>query len=1436
MEEQAPISINYSQYYEQTTTSSELRRRKEEENRKQILENMMYASGAAGAGFAGYQYAKNNDTILRMAEKLPGAGILDSRMSASPVDGIYNTARDASSPQPLSRSLHSMLLAAEETTPLHIAKTLGMSSFQTLFVEVVDQEKRSVKIGSDSIKAYSQYYRNLVLNSSGYKLTKLDMENGFILEDDKLFLANKNGSKGREILGYARAISTNTPIGEQDSPNRVFQKFANVHGVQVHVSQAKAEPIAIVGGSSKSSTMGDWMRAYGRFSTEIGFKVLDNPFGFVEEMAGSVGYNVKDSALFNSKAFGFMKKHFDLGLGANGDYTVGNRAATMAMAKNLAWKATGAYTTYVSANWLLEKITGEDNPWHNGVGAGLADTYAKLRVGMAKLWSDPLQDIRTEQEEAAQGSTSLSTLIGLPLGGAMLGATLAYGKRMRDMATQGYDESARLNTEIRKVDGKVGDLLDKIKMNPQGTTLSRYAKVGGLVGAALAVPFLPGVLVGRSSEELKAEYSGSADVAVRRNRFWLFGSESYEGGQTKYFRKSLVKEISSDARNKTLYESGEQQRDMDPIYSPFKYLKNPYAFEEAHKDDMPYPVWGMEVTYGSFLGKLFQGTVGQVIKPTVVNPEFLAQVEREKQAATSAPLIQAQGGSVVGSGEIQSTTASQELGKAVDPDIEVTVKESRKDVSMQRDGMMLAKPSATVAPTEEAARGAYAAFSDFTGLKGFTSGLVLDSMGLDLAGQDAPKLAVSGSANTLVDRYQDMQLGDAMGCFVPDTFVFTEDGFVRIKHIQVGDRVVSRGGKLRVVSKIFSKEYNQEILKITLSDDSVIYTTMNHIFPGMEYISGDVQERNIVDWEEGDFLFKHDTERYDPDMLPYGSQLLSIEQKEVVWYKGLMYDLEVSEELSGAPSEYTNYYTVEGALCHNSGEFIRRLIPQSADTRRETINTMKNNVAPSWLPRDTHRNYGEGVYVDKHEAGYTMLPGTRGFDELHPELRGIDPENYSDAWKYKILQNVARGSREHYAYRDRLIENLDTLSEADRDVFFSAYEQDMERGVEKRFSEYKTAEDKKGFNPLQIVQNTIWENVSHIEPPTEMLTPLRPTGKFLHQRTAIEDYQRTQLGGSDAAIWTKPMEHFIRPTINKSIHLFNEGYKPRDVEEKEAIDEYFDNLKLVKSEKGRPIDAPATVVSAAYSGMRTEEDMRAFRRALPKNQTAYVESFATEKDEDKRAQILDMLPKNIARVYTQIWENLDTYDVAVASGGDGNKAVRDLYLRETETLKRETGIQLTSNEVAGIHKEAYKIEDRQAREDYIAERQAAKIRAKAAQQEAQAYVEQTTGTPSDTWIGWDSRLTTDDIKLRALSVGGEDIHRYGFWNKDVQRNERIIALDTEDEVTTKIKSIKKRLREEQDQKHLIKNRLRERGYNVKNIETAPGSGNVNINTNTEGGV
>lgn len=1296
--------LEYKKQFNDTRTisysSSDLYHKRKNEQEEARSDFFIYGGASAVSAKVLYEKAKKDEGIRALISEVPGAKLLKQKLTKQYLDNqaaqIISGAIDPRSTAvaPLSQSLQSILVSLEELSPSQILKTLQLSSFNSLFVEVIDEERKKARhIKQTSIQVYENYYKNLIFKESKIKLSDEDIKHGFILQNNKLYQAtpvagNKGEVKaGRVLLDYATVVNSTVKTGDNHhSVNRVFEKFTNIYDANLNRSQLHTEPFVIVGGASKKSTVATWARAYGRFSLEIGAKSLDNPLGFLEEYLDMTGLN--NSKLVKNKYFQTAKSWTNFKLGTGGVYNISSAEMMKKIGKNLAIKGAAGVVGLNIIDATLDALTPDSSVWSNGLVAGMADTFMKAHVKFAELWSDNFQDLKKSQENSAPESTKLSTLIGVPLAGAMTGANIAFFKRMKDTTTKGLEQSSTIHTAEQKLGGLLGKAADKVGINIVGNTLSRYSKVGALLGATLTLPFLPGALVGKSSEELRQEYSGEKEVAVRKDRGWLAGGTEYEGGQIKYFRQNLLKTIASDAKTKTLYGDRETKRRLDPVFNPIKYLRNPYRFEEMHQEDMPFPVWGMDVSYGSVLGQLYKGTVGELIKPTVIHPEFLKlQSEANPNLVLGVKGEIAKGISETISGKNSKNLSQLSAGNGeensdtsiaiVDSDAYTTPENERKEVkSLIADGLMLRANAPTVSVLDRTLAGTSASLSDFTGLKGFSSSLLLGAANLDPTEQLRPELEVSGSSTSFSDTLSDANLGDMLGF----------------------------------------------------------------------------------------------------------------------------------------------------------GEFSRRLIPQSAAVKRDTVNPMRNQVAPDWLPKNEtkyYKNFERGNYYSHMENGEYLLPGSKGFETLNPELKGVDPNNYPLVHQYKILQNVARGSSEHIAVKKYLAEHLDELSEKEKDVFFEAYGQDTERDVQKRFTDYKTGSEKSNMGVVGLTQNAIWESFSHLESPLEPLTPFRPMAKFVHQRTAVEDYIKTQLMGSDVGIWTNPYSHFLKPTLNR---LADSGsidqFKPKEAIEKENIDTYFDKLSLVKAIKTNDTyDIERNITALSYLGINDPGSMKRFKSALPEGQSAYVEAFSQEKDKKKRNQILSLVPKDIGRAYQSIWSNIDIYDQAILRGNDPNKALEEEYLKDSKKLKSALSIDITRQDKETIHNQASTLANDEDKKRFEQYQEAKLVRLKAAQKEASEYVENQTGSlPSDNWIGWDPRLTIDDIKLKTLTIGKEDIHRFGYWQKDLERSERLIGLK-EGGIVNELENIKAEKRSNVAKEFAIRSRLRNIGFEVSTINSVPSNSN-----------
>jgi hypothetical protein len=91
--------------------------------------------------------------------------------------------------------------------------------------------------------------------------------------------------------------------------------------------------------------------------------------------------------------------------------------------------------------------------------------------------------------------------------------------------------------------------------------------------------------------------------------------------------------------------------------------------------------------------------------------------------------------------------------------------------------------------------------------------------------------------------------------------------------------------------------------------------------------------------------------------------------------------------------------------------------------QRESFEPQANaisNDAPSWLPGDDYyTNFHQGDPYVKVDQGFARLPGA-GYEAIHPELEGVDPEDYPDMNKLAILADVAPYSREYNTFRQKV--------------------------------------------------------------------------------------------------------------------------------------------------------------------------------------------------------------------------------------------------------------------------------------------------------------------------------------------------------------------------------------------------------------------------------
>lgn len=169
--------------------------------------------------------------------------------------------------------------------------------------------------------------------------------------------------------------------------------------------------------------------------------------------------------------------------------------------------------------------------------------------------------------------------------------------------------------------------------------------------------------------------------------------------------------------------------------------------------------------------------------------------------------------------------------------------------------------------------------------------------------------------------------------------------------------------------------------------------------------------------------------------------------------------------------EDLHYYTVEQIAVHNT-EATRRYLTKDRNAYYNPL----TNMAPSWLPsKDYFRDFKHGNYFAKIDEGYLRLPG-EGYETLHPELKGLHPEQYSLAYKYKILSDVAYSSNEWKFTKEQVIQNLQAgrMSEEDKVIVSETNRQLQERSLKRVYRKYQFDEDK--LKKVQLKLSAVYDD------------------------------------------------------------------------------------------------------------------------------------------------------------------------------------------------------------------------------------------------------------------------------------------------------------------------------------------------------------------------
>lgn len=495
--------------------------------------------------------------------------------------------------------------------------------------------------------------------------------------------------------------------------------------------------------------------------------------------------------------------------------------------------------------------------------------------------------------------------------------------------------------------------------------------------------------------------------------------------------------------------------------------------------------------------------------------------------------------------------------------------------------------------------------------------------------------------------------------------------------------------------------------------------------------------------------------------------------------------LESARRMYGSEREYWDQ-DIGGGL--GTTELLRRLYPHRR-RQIELYNPLRNQM-PTWLPGPGERSadFLRGDPFTKVKKGESRLPGV-GYAALNPDVEGVAPENYSAFHRFKILADVAPYT-ENYGRalnQARAARNAGRMSEEQAAQMQVILKQVAERKKRKNFSPYMyrdrdvtpmeailARENEKIKSPdvdkswFQSVVGGYWETLTHnAETPLEFLTPLSPAAKLIHQRTAVEDYKRFEVYGTQNAFWSHPVRDFLKPTANTVAGMFSD-FIPGDVQEKRDTEKYFDILKYVKNTrlKSAALKEGRTKEAAEFENKRRETlfgvnpytfNFSHIFRSLPRRDRDYFNEFI-EADMTERKEIMKMIPKNEKALLMARWKMKDANDAQMA------------VKKGLVTAEEEKGIEAMleslykDKETEGFPK------SKELWTEYIATRMSGESypdwyrRTKLLEESLEGR-----GLPGPDWVGWHPAVELQDIKLKIVQNEGHNMFDYDLW-PDQARN------------------------------------------------------------------
>lgn len=446
-------------------------------------------------------------------------------------------------------------------------------------------------------------------------------------------------------------------------------------------------------------------------------------------------------------------------------------------------------------------------------------------------------------------------------------------------------------------------------------------------------------------------------------------------------------------------------------------------------------------------------------------------------------------------------------------------------------------------------------------------------------------------------------------------------------------------------------------------------------------------------------------------------------------------------------------------------EAFRRLFP-SERFQLQKINPIANNM-PDWMPGPEYfQDFRHGDPYGAIDEGEYRLPGS-GYAARFSELAGVDPADYPTIHKYKILGDVAPYSKQFKDVQEEVqaMASSGSLSERDLAIFRGTEAQLEERSRKVRF-----AED-------EGLVGGYWSALKKIGRvnPIEHLLPISPVHKFAGALDPISEYESRMVYSTPSPSWGNPVEDFVTPALVNAGRLFGRDTIPEQVQERRALEGYFDKLEYAKFKRleaeargqGEGAAAFAYARKAEYTmyGADPYADVDTVMRTLPRAEKAYFKDFVAASSPEEKGRILELVPEYTRKFYLAQWQK-QTY-ASLAARGDlaKDEQLAVLQIEASRALEGESASQ-------------------EMWDNYQSEVASGQVRANTFPDYIRGHRlggyfedEGPLSAPPTDWLGYDPSVTMDDVKLKVVQNLGKDHHDFDLWEDDVAAANRKPYLD-----------------------------------------------------------